>query len=154
MASRAYQPDRTQAPFLALRRHASDRRLQIDDFLVSEGLVEVLDRPAAPRGDQVAREPIYFAAWPQRAQFKESYAKWLEDSLFDSLPDQMRAHPSFQAIVAQGDRVVPLIASELRREPSFLFLALEEITGEEPVPVEAEGDLNATVAAWLTWLRR
>ncbi len=106
------------------------------------------------RGDRDVAEHVHIAAWPTRAEFKAHYAQWLEDSVFDSLPDRMRRHESYQAIISLGDRVVPLIAAELRKEPSFAFLALEDIVQYDPVPEEAQGNLNATVAAWLTWLRK
>jgi hypothetical protein len=89
-----------------------------------------------------------------KAQFDELYHQWRDDSLFDSLPDHMKAHESYQAMVALGDRAIPRIAAELRKEPSFLFLALEDITGANPVPAEDQGNLLATVDAWLTWLRK
>lgn len=91
---------------------------------------------------------------PERAAFNEHYAQWLEDSLFDSLPQRMTRHDSYKAIVELGDRAVPLIATELRKKPSFIFLALEDITQADPVPDKFRGDLQATVAAWLSWLRK
>lgn len=150
MASRAYQPEQTQAPYRGLGRQSTFGDLQIDALLLYDNL-----RLKDPLGLNFG-EPEHFeiTIWPEREAFKAHYTQWLEDSLFDSLPDAMCAHESFNAIVAQGDRVVPLIAAELRRAPSFIFLALEDITGEDPVPEEAQGDLNATIAAWLSWLRK
>lgn len=88
-----------------------------------------------------------------RALFKLNYHRWLDDSEFDSLPEMMREHESYQAIVGRGERVLPLIAAEMRRHPSFIFLALEDITGENPVPEWALGNLEATTSAWLAWLQ-
>jgi hypothetical protein len=65
----------------------------------------------------------------------------------------MRAHASYQAIVRLGQRAIPLIASELRRKPGFIFLALEDITGADPVDEVSKGNLGATTDAWLAWLR-
>lgn len=112
----------------------------------------------APQSPERQLEPPHLEArvvdLGERQKFKADYATWLEDSMFDSLPNMMREHHSFREIIQSGERVVPLIASELRRRPSFLFLALEDITGEDPVPDEARGNLKATVSAWLAWLRR
>lgn len=91
---------------------------------------------------------------PDREQFEAALARWLDDIAFDSLPDQMKEHDSFGKIVQDGTRVVPLIAASLRRSPSFLFLALEEIFGEDPVPEGAYGNLKTTVSSWLQWLQR
>ena len=154
MASRASQPNYTQAPYRAWHRPSNDGGLQADEVLTSDGSADVLERREAPRVARPSREAIYFDAWPGRDEFRANYAQWLEDSLLDSLPDRMRRHESYRAIVAQGDRVVPLIASALRTRPSFLFLALEEIMGVDPVPDAARGNLRATIASWLSWLRR
>jgi len=99
-------------------------------------------------------EGLYLQHQKARDWFKATYNQWLRDSRFDSLPDRMRRHKSYKDIVAMGDRVVPSIAAELRREPSFLFLALQDITGRNPVPTSAQGDLRATIAAWLSCLRK
>lgn len=152
MASRAYQPDQTQAPYKSWSNHGRDRRLQTDALLISFDSIGDIEREAlAPNANL---EQIHSEFWPAHAEFKANYLQWLEDSMFDSLPDRMRRHSSYQSIVATGDRVVPLIAAELRREPSFLFLALEDITQGDPVPDEARGNLSQTVAAWLSWLRK
>ena len=90
----------------------------------------------------------------ERAEFRKNYSQWLWDSEIDSFPDCMKEHDSYRAIVARGDRVIPLIAAALRNDPSFIFLALEDITGENPVPEGARGNLSETVRAWLNWLSR
>ena len=151
VASRAYRPGETLTPFSGW---TGQRRstLQTDLMLVdADGGVGVLDRDAvsAPNLNRIC-----VSRRADQASFKANYAQWLQDSLFDSLPDRIKRHNSYRAIVQEGDRVVPLIAAELRREPSFLFLALEDITGHDPVPQEAEGDLQATIDAWLSWLRK
>lgn len=91
---------------------------------------------------------------PDRQQFDLALAQWTEDMAFDSFPEQMKDHDSFREIIDQGARVVPLIAASLRRTPSFLFLALEEIFNEDPVPEDSYGNLQATVSSWLQWLQR
>lgn len=97
---------------------------------------------------EIAEAPL-----DERSSFKLNYIRWLDDSEYDSLPEMMRAHESYQSIVARGERVLPFIASELRKDPSFIFLALEDITGKNPVPPNAVGNLQATTDAWLAWLQ-
>lgn len=86
--------------------------------------------------------------------FEIAISQWLSDTMFDSLPESMREHPSFDRIVSGGTAILPLIYASLYRQPSFLFLALEKITGENPVPEDALGNLYLTVDAWLRWIRR
>jgi hypothetical protein len=148
MASIATNFGVTLAPFHQIYG-AHDVALLADSFFTSgnrraEKTLGETDEPPLPTVIQM----------PNRAQFDALLAQWLNDMAFDSLPDQMKEHDSFQQIVHEGNRVVPLIAASLRRSPSFLFLALEEIFGEDPVPAEAYGNLQATVASWLQCLQR
>jgi hypothetical protein len=48
---------------------------------------------------------------------------------------------------------VPAILAELQRSPGHWGPALSAITGERPVPNEAEGDVEAITEAWLDWGR-
>ena len=83
---------------------------------------------------------------------------------FRSLADQRRAErprgadlsamtdtPAYKAIIGLGERAVPLLLAELARKPDHWFPALHAITGENPVPPEAEGKLKLMAAAWLQW---
>lgn len=109
-------------------------------------LVPIAEEAPAPA---VAEDQIN----PERELFRINYEQWLNDTLFDSLPGPMRAHASYQAIIGLGKRAIPLIASELRRKPGFIFLALEDITGADPVDEVSKGNLRATTGDWLAWLR-
>jgi hypothetical protein len=46
---------------------------------------------------------------------------------------------------------MPLIFRELEREPDHWFWALQSITGENPVSVDRQGNINQMAAAWLEW---
>ena len=41
--------------------------------------------------------------------------------------------PAYQAIIALGSPVIPLLLQDLQREPAHWFEALKAITGEDPV---------------------
>ncbi|MEO8547143.1 MAG: hypothetical protein ABI422_02120 [Sphingomicrobium sp.] len=124
------------------------------DVLLTDSFFEIPQRlDEAPTREDPEARVLQVIAMPNRTRFEAAVAQWLDDTEFDSLPDEMRDHVSFQAIVQDGVAVVPLIAAHLRRTPSFLFLALEEIFGEDPVPEDAYGNLRTTVSAWLRWLQ-
>jgi hypothetical protein len=61
--------------------------------------------------------------------------------------------PSYQAVIAMGTRAVAPILKRIHFEPDHWFVALHRITGENPVPPEAEGKLRAMADAWVKWGR-
>lgn len=85
--------------------------------------------------------------------------------LFDQLRDEWLAgrqpgdvqrmvlHPAYQRIIGLGLPVVPFILGELKKRPDHWFWALNAITGENPVPKEAEGNIEEMTQAWLAWGR-
>ena len=53
-----------------------------------------------------------------------------------------------------GKRAVPLILEQMRSEgddPDHWYIALESITGEDPVPEDAFGNTVKMAQAWLSW---
>lgn len=149
MASAAYDRGLTLAPFRKMYGNVQEAVLLADSFFsIPENQADV-----SPSEKPEARVPQVITM-PSRNQFEAAVAQWQNDIRFDSFSADMKEHESFREIVAQGYDVVPLIAAHLRRKPSFLFLALEEIFGEDPVPEAAYGKLNSVTAAWLEWLQR
>lgn len=149
MASLALESGLTLSPFRKMYGDVQGAVLLANDFFA----IPAPFWEACPEEEPDLLVPTIIAL-PNRARFESAVAEWFEDSEFDSLPDDMKDHESFRAIVQDGVQIVPLIAAHLRRSPSFLFLALEEIFGEDPVPEDAYGNLDSTVSAWLQWLRR
>ncbi len=50
-----------------------------------------------------------------------------------------------------GWAAVPFLIAELRHKPNHWFIALEEITGVNPVPPESDGDVKEMARAWIDW---
>jgi hypothetical protein len=88
------------------------------------------------------------------AHFAELASRWRADTEFLSSPAAMAKHPAYREIIAMGEPAVPLILAELEARPDFWFAALREITGEDPVPPEARGNVKAMTRAWLEWGRQ
>lgn len=65
----------------------------------------------------------------------------------------MVMHWAYQRVIGLGRSVVPLILADLVRQPDHWGWALQSITGENPVPPEAAGDIDAIGAAWIQWGR-
>lgn len=84
-------------------------------------------------------------------QFTRLAAVWREETYPLSSSRQIIAHPAYQAIIALGSAVVPLLLRELEREPDHWFAALRTLTGANPVPVEQQGQIAAMAQTWICW---
>lgn len=88
------------------------------------------------------------------ANFYRSLRKWRFDTMFVSSVDKAVAHPSFREIVDMGEQVVPLIMSEISTRPDMLMIALQLITGADPVRPRHRGHMAEMASDWLDWYRR
>jgi hypothetical protein len=84
-------------------------------------------------------------------EFATLAAEWKAACGPTSSVTRMASIPAYQKIIALGEAAVPLILSELEREPDHWFIALHAITGADPVPKESRGRLKEMTAAWLRW---
>lgn len=87
-------------------------------------------------------------------RFEQLKNDWKVQSQYLSNTAQMAMLWPYQHIIGMGSLAVPLILAELRRETDHWFWALEAITGENPVPAETAGNVDAAVEAWLRWGRQ
>jgi hypothetical protein len=83
--------------------------------------------------------------------FQRLADEWKSQAEFLASPTAIAALPAYQAIIAMGPAAVPLILGALRREPDHWFVALKRITGEDPVPEDARGNIDLMAQAWLRW---
>jgi len=92
----------------------------------------------------VSRQPLW-------QRFAELGATWREErGISSSLTDMVLSLP-YQRVIGLGKPVVPYILAELTRKPDHWFWALTAITGADPVPPEAAGDVQAMTQAWIKW---
>ena len=83
--------------------------------------------------------------------FAELAKEWKSKSRYMSNVAQMAMLRAYQRIIGLGPSVVPLILSELNRQPDQWFWALEALTGENPVPAESAGKVKEMARAWVEW---
>lgn len=84
-------------------------------------------------------------------RFRRLEDEWNTATAYLSSSTKIVGHPAFQAIIAMGPEVVPLMLRDLEKTPSFWVWALPAITGADPVPVEDRGRIDKMSAAWLRW---
>lgn len=88
---------------------------------------------------------------PVKEAFGLLAEKWKRETAIVSSVTKKLRHPAYRKIVALGEEAVPMILAELARRPDHWFAALEEITGENPVPVADRKVLTKAVDAWVEW---
>lgn len=76
---------------------------------------------------------------------------WKHEKRFSSSLTEVVLNKNYQQIIGMGPCAVPLILRSLQEEPDYWFHALSSITGENPIPANATGDLVAMTRAWLEW---
>ena len=89
-----------------------------------------------------------------QAQFADLAAQWQRDRPRGGDLAAMTAHPAYQSIIAMGEPAVPWILESLAAQPDHWFVALNAITGANPVPAASRGRLPEMAAAWLEWGRQ
>ena len=86
-------------------------------------------------------------------QFEQLSRQWKDECAILSSTSAMVAHPAYQAIIALGEPVVPLLLQDLANEHVHWFEALKSITGEDPVSPKDWGSIPAMTNSWLNWGR-
>ncbi len=84
-------------------------------------------------------------------RFRRLAETWRRSTQATSSLSKIYFHPAYQQIIGLGSAALPYIFEELRREPDWWFWALSAITGADPVPEDASGDLERMTHAWLEW---
>ena len=91
---------------------------------------------------------------PAERKFGELVAQWHDECKLSSSITDICTNMAYQQIIAMGTESLQFIFRELEKRPDHWFWALKAITGHNPVPAEAIGDMEAMTNAWLDWARR
>ena len=84
-------------------------------------------------------------------RFHDLTNQWKEETRYLSSATLISEHASYQKIIAMGVSVIPLILEDLQTTQSHWFIALRKISGANPVPTEAIGNVHRMRDSWLRW---
>jgi hypothetical protein len=87
-------------------------------------------------------------------RFHQLVDEWKDETRLLSSIHEMVSHPAYLQIIGMGQEALPLLVNELRREPDHWFVALQAITGTNPIPASASGNMDAMARAWLNWAEK
>lgn len=92
---------------------------------------------------------------PDVASIEEQFAalahRWHDETDFLSSPSRITSNESYLRIISMGRRVIPMILADLEERGGNWYMALRILSGEEPAPIEARGDVKQMKKAWLQW---
>lgn len=98
--------------------------------------------------------PLVLSAHDLRELFGKLVSEWKRKSRFMSDTRTMVVLAPYRRIIGLGRPAVPLLLEEMQREPGWWFAALEDITGEDPIPAGVGGQMSKMTEAWLEWGRK
>jgi len=83
--------------------------------------------------------------------FYDYVKKWKEETVGLSSPSTIRMNRNYQKIIGLGDSIIPLILSELEKNPDDWFYALEMLVKDEENPINDDMGFNESIKTWITW---
>ena len=78
---------------------------------------------------------------------------WRNDTRFQSDQSAILAHPAYYRLIGLGSAVLPHIFRDLQVGGGPWFVALQAITGENPVPQDHRHSVPLMRQDWLVWAR-
>jgi hypothetical protein len=77
--------------------------------------------------------------------------RWHDETDFLSSPSRITGNDTYLEVISMGKRVIPLILEDLKERGGDWYRALRILSEEDPVPVEARGDVEQMKRSWLQW---
>jgi hypothetical protein len=123
-----------------------DSNLQFGRFATTE----------AEEGNTETKE-VSLIEWSRKQNFSifsKLHQKWKEETRFSSSLSQICENEHYRTIIDYGEDALFYIFRDLRENrenPDYWFVALEEITGENPVPESHFGRPDQMAEDWIEW---
>ncbi len=105
------------------------------------------ERTVTDRDFLEQREP----AIPVRDEFLRLAVHLDTETRFISDVNKIIHHSAYQQIIRLGHEVVPFLLRDLDQHPGRWLWALHSITGANPVPSSALGNVKKMARAWSEW---
>jgi hypothetical protein len=87
------------------------------------------------------------------SRFRRLAAAWEKATAHHSSMKAASDHPAYQEIIQLGPDVVPIMLHDLEENERHWFIALRAITGANPIPASAAGNIPKMIQAWRTWAK-
>ena len=87
------------------------------------------------------------------ARFRRLADAWEQATGHFSSMTAASNHPAYHEIICLGPEVIPYLLRDLQENETHWFIALRKITGINPIPSSAAGNVPRMIEAWLQWAR-
>jgi hypothetical protein len=134
----------------------SRQPVEIQGMLQPDGTLVLEAKPNLPAGPvrvtlQSLPESVPQTSDTIEQRFRQLAAAWHKAVAHHSSYSVRTKHPAYREIIALGPEVVPLLLQDIEENHTHWFCALREITGANPIPESAAGNIPKMVEAWLIW---
>jgi len=93
-------------------------------------------------------------AFPRAGKmFIELANRWHDETDHLSSPSNITNNDTYLKIISMGEAVIPFILQDLQERGGNWYPALRILSGADPVPTEARGEVPKMKEAWLSWGR-
>lgn len=86
-------------------------------------------------------------------KFLKLKEKWEKETMFLSSSSAIYNNSSYIEIIALGEKSIPWIIRDLKKTNKHWFSALNQISGENPVPEEHYGIIPQMKEDWINWAK-
>jgi hypothetical protein len=139
---------------LKLQKVAAQMNVSIEELILMsiESSIAQRENPAANTDRDIFNKNAEISS-EVIDKFYTLATEWQSEVAGMSSTAQMSQHPAYQEIINMGSKVVPLLLSELQKNPLYWLAALNAITGENPIKPEQRGRVKQMASAWIEWGR-
>lgn len=88
-----------------------------------------------------------------RQRFELLTLTWQRDTQLSSISLDLTAHSAYQQIIGMGERALPYIFEKLALGQAHWYIALQAITGINPIKKEHRGNIPKMTEDWIEWGR-
>lgn len=119
----------------------------------------VEDNPSEPKDSADYRSAFILTTGhvqPKKLTPSEIVKEWQAETAIQSSVTARITHPLFLRLIGIGESAIPDLLERIKSDParsSYLLIALQAITGENPVPADQMSDASACRERWLEWGR-
>ena len=137
---------------LKLQKVAAQMNVSIEELILMsiESSIAQRENPAANTDRDIFNKNAEISS-EVIDKFYTLATEWQSELAGRSSTAQMSQHPAYQEIINMGSKVVPLLLSELQKNPLYWLAALNAITGENPIKPEQRGRVKQMASAWIEW---